>query len=161
MASPFIDDDETVVGPKTRITEGQCVLLTYCGNTSPDDDESRSKCYDEVKQHRTNNIAETSKPEEDTINNHARNDSPGQINRAASRGADSGADGAAGGTATGPEESKAAGRGEWHSFASSLRMMVLCVARTCSAELLRPPMGTSSHATKRTDLNDARLSGSR
>ena len=44
-ATPFIDEDAKIVGPKTPVKDGPCVLCTYCGNTMPDDGESKFKCF--------------------------------------------------------------------------------------------------------------------
>ena len=49
--TPFIDDDDTVVGPKTPVKDGPCILCSYCGNTMPDDEEFKFKCFEEVKKY--------------------------------------------------------------------------------------------------------------
>ena len=104
---------------------------------APADDESRPKCHDELTAHRTHSIAEASEPGEGKTCTHTRNDSSGKINRAASRGTDSDTGGADDGTATGSEESKAAGRGELHSYASSIATvccaLLECDGSTCGA----------------------------
>ena len=142
MATPFNDDAETVIGPKTPVAQGPCTLCTYCGNTSPDDDEFKFACHDEVKKYRHNRIAQLNKPVEERTHEpcNARDPLPDGAQRVPTSrlyDSDNESDDEAR-AANCTEGSTVANRGALHSFASSIIRIVLCAARMCRCDLLRP-----------------------
>ena len=66
VATPFIDDDETIIGPKTPVKDGPCILCSYCGNTFPDNEECKFSGYDAIKKHRAKIIGRVNIPKIDS-----------------------------------------------------------------------------------------------